>query len=76
MHVFRFQPRGRKGKKVVEFKKTPDALYAYTPDSKFLQTVMTKKRLTPPDMDAPGPQMGKHDGDAHGGNRPITSKTY
>jgi hypothetical protein len=44
--IFRFQPRGKEGK-VVEFKKTPEGLYAHTPNPKFMQAVAAKKRHTP-----------------------------
>jgi hypothetical protein len=40
--IFRFQPRGKEGR-VVEFKKTPEGLYAYTPDPKFMQVVAARK---------------------------------
>jgi hypothetical protein len=67
--IFTFQPRGKEGK-VVEFKKTPEGLYAYTPNPKFMQVVAAKKWHTPLNKEMQVPQQaGKHDGNAHGGNR-------
>jgi hypothetical protein len=64
--IFRFQPRGKEGR-VVEFKKTPEGLYAYTPDPKFMQVVAARKSHATQNKEMPVPRAGKHDGNAHGG---------
>jgi hypothetical protein len=39
----------------------------YTPNPKFMQAVVAKKRHTPQNKEMQVPQAGKHDGNAHGG---------
>jgi hypothetical protein len=45
--TIRFEPHGRKDK-TIEFKRMPEGLYAYQPDSHFLNTVAFRKRLLSP----------------------------